>query len=58
MIKFYKKVLTRFEDTSPEAADWINIEPPFDHNELEILASQYFIPLDLLTDSLDIDERE
>jgi len=57
MIKFYKKVLAQFEEVSLKEADWINIEPPYDHNEVEIIASEYGIPLDLLTDSLDIDER-
>ena len=35
----------------------INIEPPFTHEELEEVANQFDIPLDFLTDSLDIDER-
>jgi len=37
--------------------DWIHISPEFETNELELFASQYEIPLDFLTDSLDIDER-
>ena len=36
---------------------WVNIEPPFTHEELEEVANQFDIPLDFLTDSLDIDER-
>jgi len=41
----------------PVSGCWINIEPPFTHEELEELALNYDIPLDFLTDSLDIDER-
>jgi magnesium transporter len=40
-----------------ESAHWINITPPFSHEELEDLAQMLDIPLDFLTDSLDIDER-
>lgn len=40
-----------------EAPCWINIAPPFSHTELEALASNLDIPLDFLTDSLDLDER-
>ncbi len=36
---------------------WINIDPPFSQEELEELAQQFEIPLDFLTDPLDIDER-
>ena len=36
---------------------WINIAPPFNLEELERLAAELEIPLDFLTDSLDIDER-
>jgi len=58
MIKLYKK-----ENGSLVVADqidgagWINISPPFSHSELEALATELVIPLDFLTDSLDIDER-
>jgi len=38
-------------------ASWINVVPPFAHGELEGLAHDLDIPLDFLTDSLDIDER-
>lgn len=43
-------------DTAQEAA-WINLYPPFEHGELEQFSEAYTIPLDFLTDSLDIDER-
>lgn len=41
----------------PDDSCWINISPPFNLEELEELALAYDIPLDFLTDSLDIDER-
>jgi len=58
MIRYYAKVdgkLRELED--PEVSCWINISPPFSHEELEELAMQFDLPLDFLTDSLDIDER-
>ena len=36
---------------------WINISPPFNKEELIKLSTDLSIPLDFLTDSLDIDER-
>ena len=36
---------------------WINISPPFNIVELEVLSERLEIPIDFLTDSLDIDER-
>ncbi len=41
----------------PKDRCWINITTPFNQEELEELANKYDIPLDFLTDSLDIDER-
>lgn len=40
-----------------EVGCWINITPPFSQDELEELAQNLDIPLDFLTDSLDVDER-
>lgn len=58
MIKYYKKEDRRLKELdSPEAACWVNISAPFSNEELEEFASAYDIPLDFLTDSLDIDER-
>lgn len=39
------------------SCDWINVFPPFKHGELEDLAERSEIPIDFLTDSLDVDER-
>lgn len=40
-----------------DQASWINLCPPFEHGELETFATEWDIPLDFITDSLDIDER-
>ncbi len=58
MIKYYAKSgkeLDELPELSPKC--WVNISPPFSQEELEELAENLFIPLDFLTDSLDIDER-
>ena len=36
---------------------WINITPPFSQEELKAVSDKYDVPLDFLTDSLDVDER-
>ena len=41
----------------PVSGCWINITSPFSQEELSDLANRFTIPLDFLTDSLDIDER-
>ena len=41
----------------PQPTCWVNISPPFDQQELTKIAAQFEIPLDFLTDSLDVDER-
>jgi len=38
-------------------ASWINVYPPFEHGELDRLSQKLNIPLDFITDSLDVDER-
>lgn len=45
------------ELTDPREAVWINLYPPFEHGELDRVAAALEIPLDFLTDSLDVDER-
>lgn len=58
MIRYYSKVDGRLRELKePDAGTWVNISPPFTHEELEEVAQQFEIPLDFLTDSLDIDER-
>lgn len=58
MIEIFKKhgdELVRLEHAEPGC--WINVYPPFTHETLERISEGYDIPLDFLTDSLDIDER-
>ena len=58
MIRYLAQEQKELIDTGELAsAKWINIYPPFEHGELEQFAETIDIPLDFLTDSLDIDER-
>jgi len=58
MIRYLTQEQKELIDTGELAsAKWINIYPPFEHGELEQFAKESSIPLDFLTDSLDIDER-
>lgn len=58
MIRYYTKQHGNLvELESYESAHWVNITPPFSQEELEYMAQELDIPLDFLTDSLDIDER-
>ena len=54
---FQKKAGTLHEIDAIEKGCWVNIAPPFNSIELEHLAEDLSIPLDFLTDPLDIDER-
>ncbi|MES1160203.1 MAG: magnesium transporter CorA family protein [Bacteroidota bacterium] len=58
MIQFFKNINhVTVEVENPEDATWINILPPLKQQEFTLLSEQLDIPLDFLTDSLDIDER-
>ncbi|WP_295123440.1 magnesium transporter CorA family protein [uncultured Chitinophaga sp.] len=58
MIQFFKNVDARtIEIHEPENGVWVNITPPLKQAEFEQLSEDLDIPLDFLTDSLDIDER-
>jgi magnesium transporter len=58
VIKYYTREKGKLiELEGPEASCWVNISPPFTPEELEEIAQQFDIPLDFLTDPLDIDER-
>lgn len=58
MIRYYTKTSRRFmELEQEEGSAWIHISPPFDQGELSAFSESHDIPLDFLTDSLDIDER-
>ncbi len=47
--------LTTLEDR--QHASWIHLMPPFEEGEVEQFAGELNIPLDFLTDALDLDER-
>ena len=58
MIRYYVKENHQLKELQePVPSCWINITPPFSHEELEEVALSFDVPLDFLTDSLDIDER-
>jgi magnesium transporter len=58
MIAYYIKKEGKLRELdAPALGCWINISPPFSQEELEDLSQSLEIPLDFLTDSLDIDER-
>jgi len=58
MVKYYIKSDGRLRELeAPESGCWVNVSPPFSHEELEEVSQNFEIPLDFLTDSLDLDER-
>jgi magnesium transporter len=58
MIQYFKNINQQTVQVSlPENDTWVNISPPLKQEEFLQLADQLDIPLDFLTDSLDIDER-
>jgi magnesium transporter len=58
MIYGFQKINNKLVELATfQEAVWVNLYPPFEHGELEDVAAEYDIPLDFLTDSLDLDER-
>lgn len=60
MIYCFKKEngeLLELKQHQLKEAVWINMYPPFEHGELDKVAEELNLPLDFLTDSIDIDER-
>jgi magnesium transporter len=58
MVRYYAKQQGKLQDlTAPDVACWVNISPPFSQGELEDAAQKFEVPIDFLTDALDIDER-
>jgi magnesium transporter len=58
MIQFYKNLNRQtLEIDQAEGANWINVTPPFQENEIDKLSESLNIPRDFLTDTLDIEER-
>lgn len=58
MIQYFKNIDHKtVEINKPENGVWINVLPPLKQEEFSDLSEQLDIPIDFLTDSLDIDER-
>ncbi len=58
MIQYFLKINNQLTEVDrPHKDGWINIYPPYTKEELQHLADTLSIPLDYLTDSLDINER-
>jgi magnesium transporter len=58
MIQYFKNINHQtVEVEHPENGTWVNILPPLKQQEFSTLSEELEIPLDFLTDSLDIDER-
>lgn len=58
MIQYFKNIDHQTVAVSkPEKGAWVNIIPPLKQEEFSELSVELDIPLDFLTDSLDIDER-
>lgn len=58
MIQYFKNIeQTTVEINKPEEGSWVNVLPPLKQEEFSELSEKLDIPIDFLTDSLDIDER-
>lgn len=58
MIQYFKNINhTTVEIKEPENDIWVNVSPPLIKEEFDLLSNELDIPIDFLTDSLDIDER-
>jgi magnesium transporter len=58
VIQYYTNINQKtVEIEQPEPGSWINVSPPLKQEEFSELATSLDIPIDFLTDSLDIDER-
>ncbi|HSB94103.1 MAG TPA: magnesium transporter CorA family protein [Flavitalea sp.] len=58
MVQYFKNINHQtIAITKPETNSWVNVLPPLKQEEFTELSESLDIPLDFLTDSLDIDER-
>jgi magnesium transporter len=58
VIQYFKNINQQtVEINNPESGAWINVSPPLKQEEFSELSAGLDIPIDFLTDSLDIDER-
>jgi magnesium transporter len=58
VVQYFKNINhTTVEIDKPEEGSWVNVLPPLKQEEFSDLSEKLDIPVDFLTDSLDIDER-
>jgi magnesium transporter len=58
VIQYFKNISQHtIEIDKPESGAWVNVSPPLKQEEFTELSESLEIPVDFLTDSLDIDER-
>ena len=58
MIQYYRNINQETVETDrAESGSWVNVLPPLKQEEFTELSEKLEIPIDFLTDSLDIDER-
>jgi magnesium transporter len=58
VIQYFKNINNQtVEIDKPESGTWVNVTPPLKQEEFSELSDNLEIPIDFLTDSLDIDER-
>ena len=58
MIQYYQNIGQQTVETDhAEIGSWVNVSPPLKQEEFTELSETLEIPIDFLTDSLDIDER-
>ena len=58
MIHYFKNINQQtVKIDKPEEGSWVNVSPPLKQEEFSELSAALEIPIDFLTDSLDIDER-
>ena len=58
MIQYFKNINQQtIEIDKPDRGIWVNVLPPLKQEEFTELSNSLDIPIDFLTDSLDIDER-
>lgn len=58
MIQYFKNVAHKtIEIAKPDTGVWVNVLPPLKQEEFNELSEKLLIPIDFLSDSLDIDER-
>ena len=58
MVQYFRNINHQtIQVSKPDIGAWVNVLPPLKQEEFSELSAELDIPLDFLTDSLDIDER-